>query len=160
MLVCIFNTLQLASLQQPTLNRWVCTILHLQHFRKDVDMCRASPEVAPYPFTTVTPNLGVTQMGNNAEAGRMVLADLPGLIEGAHQVLCHLQCPLLPAHLFPCTHTPCSAPRPPPSNHHWRKLPSCSICQLHNWLPACLSLLLLRLPQSIGKRQWPQVLFY
>lgn len=46
---------------------------------------RASPEVAPYPFTTVTPNLGVTQIGNNAEAGRMVLADLPGLIEGAHQ---------------------------------------------------------------------------
>ncbi|DBA71229.1 TPA: GTPase Obg 1, variant 2 [Trebouxia sp. C0005] len=46
---------------------------------------RASPEVAPYPFTTVTPNLGVTQIGNNAEAGRMVLADLPGLIQGAHQ---------------------------------------------------------------------------
>lgn len=49
--------------------------------------CRASPEVAPYPFTTVTPNLGVTQVGENAESsGRLVLADLPGLIEGAHQV--------------------------------------------------------------------------
>jgi len=65
-------------------------------------MCRASPEVAPYPFTTVTPNLGVTQIGNNAEAGRMVLADLPGLIEGAHQVLCHLHCPgpPLPPHPY------------------------------------------------------------
>ncbi len=50
-------------------------------------MRRASPEVAPYPFTTVTPNLGVTQVGENAESsGRLVLADLPGLIEGAHQV--------------------------------------------------------------------------
>lgn len=49
---------------------------------------RASPEVAPYPFTTVTPNLGVTQIGGESEspAQRLVLADLPGLIEGAHQV--------------------------------------------------------------------------
>ena len=50
-------------------------------------MCRASPEVAPYPFTTVTPNLGVTQIDSSAgSAVRLVLADLPGLIEGAHQV--------------------------------------------------------------------------
>ena len=52
-----------------------------------MSLCRASPEVAPYPFTTVTPNLGVTQIGSGPEsAGRLVLADLPGLIEGAHQV--------------------------------------------------------------------------
>ena len=51
-------------------------------------ICRASPEVAPYPFTTVTPNLGVTQVGAESEVAgqRLVLADLPGLIEGAHQV--------------------------------------------------------------------------
>ena len=93
-------------------------------------MCRASPQVAPYPFTTVTPNLGVTQIGNNAEAGRMVLADLPGLIEGAHQVLCHLQ-QVLPAHPPPPpSHIhPAHQLRPPPSNYHWRKLPSCSTCQ-------------------------------
>lgn len=55
-------------------------------------ICRASPEVAPYPFTTVTPNLGVTQVGGESEVAgqRLVLADLPGLIEGAHQV-CTLQ---------------------------------------------------------------------
>ena len=51
--------------------------------------CRASPEVAPYPFTTVTPNLGVTHVGDFEDfesPSRLTLADLPGLIEGAHQV--------------------------------------------------------------------------
>ena len=57
-------------------------------FSQVVSVCRASPEVAPYPFTTVTPNLGVTQIGGESESARqrLVLADLPGLIEGAHQV--------------------------------------------------------------------------
>ena len=61
-------------------------------FNHSLSLCRASPEVAPYPFTTVTPNLGVTQIGGeSASAGqRLVLADLPGLIEGAHQVCCSI----------------------------------------------------------------------
>lgn len=42
-------------------------------------LSRASPEIAPYPFTTLIPNLGVMGKG-----GDPVLVDLPGLIEGAH----------------------------------------------------------------------------
>jgi len=41
----------------------------------------ARPKIANYPFTTINPNLGVTNYNNK----EVTLADIPGLIEGAHE---------------------------------------------------------------------------
>ena len=58
-------------------------------------LTNAQPKVAPYPFTTLEPNLGVAQVDDDTT---VVLADIPGLIEGAargvglgHDFLRHVQ---------------------------------------------------------------------
>ncbi|KKQ07464.1 MAG: GTPase obg, partial [Candidatus Pacebacteria bacterium GW2011_GWF1_36_5] len=44
---------------------------------------KANPKIANYPFTTIEPNLGIMYLGSGQSKEELVVADIPGLIEGA-----------------------------------------------------------------------------
>jgi GTP-binding protein len=70
---------------------------------------RARPKIADYPFTTLVPNLGVVQLSDERH---FVIADIPGLIEGAsegaglgHQFLRHVERCRVLLHILDATFT-------------------------------------------------------
>jgi GTP-binding protein len=64
-----------------------CALLGLPNAGKSTltaAVSAARPKIAPYAFTTLEPNLGV-MLGDDIGERRMVIADVPGLVEGAHR---------------------------------------------------------------------------
>ncbi len=117
-------------------------------------LTRAAPKVANYPFTTLSPVLGVLDDGER----QLVVADIPGLIEGAsegaglgHDFLAHVERTRLLVHVLDiapeiswdrgsrpprgrgAATTRRSSASWPPTTSGWRGCRGCSPCRRETW---------------------------
>lgn len=85
-------------------------------------LTKARPKIANYPFTTLDPHLGVLEIGDQSDATRVVLADIPGLVEDAaqgkglgHQFLRHIERCRVLVYVLALTEADLATPEPA----HW-----------------------------------------